>query len=395
MLKEGLETLRFVHRLIIGVIAATFIFALSPNPKQIAYEQLEQLDVLHQAASNYDKFRRDVNSYAKQYNDKSICYDAAKKFLSTKDISVSKTKSSLGSSSRSGSFPNRIQNYPYYSDDTLNGISEKMLLPLMVYTANSENLMAALSQSELSKLEPGSKVALNVSIMASSGLFIYPSGHKKIPSNPDWVCLFSTYTETGSFYSDVSFSLNEQKIPIKTWGHWLYDNPKTQSLVKLDGTRVIAFPGLRDVWYELGPLTFEEAMNRLKNNLKSRQDALEVMGFSIEAASALLILPIFLLVSLLYFCTHASHCLRIISNDVEILNNFPWMGLYFDKIGSTVTYLTLAVLPVLSLLLLLLNAQTNNQVVVISASLLTFLSLLAGIYASTLVYRIRLLRGDG
>lgn len=69
MLKECLETLRVTHRLIIGVTAATFIFAISPNPKQKAYEQLSQLNTLQKAADVQLKFRDDVAGYAKQYND--------------------------------------------------------------------------------------------------------------------------------------------------------------------------------------------------------------------------------------------------------------------------------------------------------------------------------------
>ena len=101
MLKECLETLRFVHRLIIGVIAATCVFAISPNPKQIAYEQLEYVNLLSQVSGEYRNFWKDVEGYAKQYNDASVCMDVANKYLNEKNVTVTKTGRTAATATRS------------------------------------------------------------------------------------------------------------------------------------------------------------------------------------------------------------------------------------------------------------------------------------------------------
>ena len=388
MLKESLQTLRSIHLLIFGVIFATLLFALSSNPKQIAYQQLQQLGSLYEASAVYSDYRNENITLSRKYLNKSVCFDAAKNYLSPKNIDVI-IDDKIRRTSKTSLIPNRLSTHAFFSDETLDVIKKRILRPVFLYEPDVNSLAQEISESKFSSIPENSSIRLNSNIDYSYGYYKYPTGHQNVSDSPMWACSFTFETEAGLSYFHVDFDLKEQGVEIDSWAKWLYNQPEFKSMVKFKDNKYSVFSYLESDWYEFGPLTVGELDQRLKDRLKNKQDALQVFGFNIAPSSALLVSPLLMFLSLLYFTTHVSHVLTIAGDDEASLNSFPWIGIYKDKTGTILTYLSLNVLPVVSLVVLLINTTTSNLVVYYAAVILTVLVALTGSYAGLIVFRLR------
>ncbi len=134
------------------------------------------------------------------------------------------------------------------------------------------------------------------------------------------------------------------------------------------GEHILGLEHLDAVWWEVRHLTADEVVLYLQKKIAESRINIDIGGIQIEERSVRSILPIacflvslFLLSNLTILLQRNSQVRHAATGEDEDIE-FPWMGLYSDRLSLTLTWITVFALPVFTPLLLLQVSQRFDAV---------------------------------
>ncbi len=398
MLKESLEGIRFVHRLIIGAVAATIVFALTPDQRKLTNTQLRELAVLQEAIADYDGFTDALWKANKDNHEQYDFLERVQAGLAQRDILPGEIKNRHRISQRNRS-STRITGFAdHFKGESLAVIAGHLDRRYRLFVADMEDFQEKLDNSGINEWPPVPYSELTVSYEGSN--IINDGWDEKGEydrSEVLWTCDISITQNDAAGESktrtvEVTFRARAQPLPYDSWAAWLSTRANSREITQKTGGQLVSLPHLRREWQSLEKLKIIEAKSRLNERLSEKKDSLQFFGIAIAPDSAALISPLALLAALLYFTGHVRHCMETVDDEGEILRKFPWMGLFSGIIGPALTYFSLIIGPAMAFALLAIRVEFQNTPLYWSAAGLALLTILAGIYAAFNVYRLRKLK---
>ena len=150
-------------------------------------------------------------------------------------------------------------------------------------------------------------------------------------------------------------------------GHIAYDWAKSKgqllsSLVTVKNSRVVAFPHIKGLDESLDAMNPSEASQYPKDRMKKNEQGFSFLGQSYAGDLVALAVPSLILVTFLYFLVNLKHLNVLLVDEGENFKNFPWLGLFQDRISVTLTWISICILPlsaVISSLLFLIELGSS------------------------------------
>jgi len=124
---------------------------------------------------------------------------------------------------------------------------------------------------------------------------------------------------------------------------WLRSDPETAVLVPESSQRVGNLPHLQEHWTEVSQMTLPEAAAYMKVRQKELRE-IPLFGVKIPGSLCLILVPLTLLLSHLYMLMHVVQLSRegLVSSDSPL---FPWIGIYQERLPRILNAASVALLP--------------------------------------------------
>jgi len=142
-----------------------------------------------------------------------------------------------------------------------------------------------------------------------------------------------------------------RKIPGKSLRVWMMKNGYDHLVSKKLDDQSIVFEPLRPIWPFVRDKTASEAKSWIYQELlrADQLNTLTFLGFSVSEGQAAIVAPGLTCVLLLALAAHARHARRIRNTDIKNkLTEFPWVGIFPGLVGSGARIFTILVLPLLA-----------------------------------------------
>jgi hypothetical protein len=172
--------------------------------------------------------------------------------------------------------------------------------------------------------------------------------------------------------------------------NWLVSKPEIHHLiVQDDDGQEIFFKNVRAFSNQLSGMKPTEAARFLQERLDSARREITFLGISVEERVAVWTGPSLILILLSYFLAHLWNLPRVETDEKkDALTLFPWIGLFPDALSKAFTYITVAFVPAVSGILLLLRSGHWPEIPTLIGGLMNLLSVALGIWAVREIRRI-------
>ncbi len=131
------------------------------------------------------------------------------------------------------------------------------------------------------------------------------------------------------------------------------------------------FPQLRTVWSDVKDKTPEDAKRMLS---EKAQRKISFFGVELNVPMVVVVGPLLILFILWYLLCDVLHLRHICKNDLHSLRTFPWLPLFAGKIAWVLCFISIPVLPMLTLFLLCWQFRGINGWIQYISILITILS---------------------
>lgn len=392
-MNENLKTLRLLHQLLMLAAAVVFVFAFTPDPVGDYNAALDELAAVREISGSLQGYGYYVRDRLKPRG------DADTKFL----LSVAR-----GTHARmSDQVPVRV---PFACDfgphgqglvddyyDFFTGTQSLAPLDLKRDPGVGEQL-----KKQVANYHPkeGDLELMAISV-GGVGTAILHDGTRildwrNIPQDPPVPQLDAQFTfhDTSSDTErvwgaslPVMYSIGKPQE-----GHfasdWLRTDPTGQRLI--DSKSGTVFPHLRKsaLWNRIRTMTPDAADTFVQARLDAlKTDAMSFFGISVDKGLALWIGPAVCAGVLFFFLTHLRHVARL--HDIEELSSYPWIAIFHDPMGATLTFLSVLVFPVVANSLLLLKHGSFAARQTFAGIVITGLVAVLGVWAYFETRRLR------
>ncbi len=357
MIEESLKSAQFAQRLALLVCATLLFFAFSTstsvNEYRLALEELERIefalpevDRLHGIqVSDFYREQGLLKVFQEEFHD-----------IDTTDLSIL-VLLSLNDKRTFGIPGIRGTIGAIYKYLSTTAVSER----LEVYTVNLVDLRAAIKSFRNSTT--GFDRVLTVVLSGEKGDFssIKEAGQTRITIDTTQPGLPGTYEH---------YISGRDGMPIVRYTSVQYLEPtvaiemlRGQQLVYDSGDRLDALPLLRRVWGLINKHDTDIVRPMLNLEADRRKAELErditILGMKIESTTLIQTGPVLLASVLLYLLAHIIHLKNIAAGNERVLRESPWMGIYSDRLAMCLMYISIAALPIVSTLLLVVRSNTS------------------------------------
>lgn len=134
---------------------------------------------------------------------------------------------------------------------------------------------------------------------------------------------------------------------------WLRTTRRWRSVVDTEGLGGTALPHLHEHWSEVGGKSLDEALVYMKREQRKVRDV-TLLGIAVPGPLCVTGLPLVLLICHLYLYIHL-RAWRISVGETTWSAQFPWIGVYRDRLAIATTAASLTVLPSVLLFLLVIR----------------------------------------
>lgn len=166
---------------------------------------------------------------------------------------------------------------------------------------------------------------------------------------------------------------------------WLRTHPRWKDLFRpaKAGERALALPHLAEHWSTLGDKPLGEAIDFMQREQRKVMDV-SLFGLSVPGPLCIVAIPLVFLVSLLNLYVHLCSCVSVLNEAEErARDHFPWIGIYPDRLSSTLTTLSLTLVPVTLMAGLLIRYRLRVDVAsILTGTLLGIAALAVGVLAA-------------
>lgn len=128
------------------------------------------------------------------------------------------------------------------------------------------------------------------------------------------------------------------------------------------GSRVVLFPQLQPFWEEVRTLTPSEAIRHLQARADAQRGSMEVLG--VEIGTGLLAWggPLVVLAIMLYLFAQLTHLRRIMTRAQPVVRDYPWIGLFDDRLSVALVLISIVALPATANAALSIRLASNSPV---------------------------------
>jgi hypothetical protein len=148
---------------------------------------------------------------------------------------------------------------------------------------------------------------------------------------------------------EVTF-VPEKPISGYFFREWILQNPATKKLVSKDRGLEVFMPASREFWTEIQAMVPTDAIKVIQGKDDATKYKLSFLGLSVDRSAASWISPLVATLVLLYLIAHLRHATQLTASPAEkqAASAFPWVGVFSDRIGTVVAYISICLLPVVS-----------------------------------------------
>jgi hypothetical protein len=149
---------------------------------------------------------------------------------------------------------------------------------------------------------------------------------------------------TGHSYSHEMVNLRtDYTAPFPVGKAFLRATPSLAASLQPNGRDIL--PATHRYWGECAPLTITEAINTLTKRLESAPKTVTFSGITIETSLLIWVAPLVTLLFVAYVAVHLRHLSRLTERKTALLRDFPWIGLFEDRVSILLLGFTLFALP--------------------------------------------------
>jgi hypothetical protein len=162
----------------------------------------------------------------------------------------------------------------------------------------------------------------------------------------------------------------------------------------------VLFPRLKRFWPSIRSKTVDEARAYLEGLEHQRvEQEITLLGLRFTRLLAIRALPLVILLVLGYFCVHLRHIRHLLAKSGEgsaddLVASFPWVGLFSGWVSGVWTFLSIAVLPVLAIILLIRSEDLVGDLTIGAAIGSAVLCGGLGLWACVQIWRLRHSKDD-
>lgn len=149
------------------------------------------------------------------------------------------------------------------------------------------------------------------------------------------------------------------------------------SAICLPGTNIRGLPHLDSVWYEIKDLTPDEAIVHLQKKIIDSRQTVNIGGLQIDERSVRTVLPTACLAISLFLLSNLTilrqRSIEVKRDDTKAasLLDYPWVGIFGDRLSRALTWLTIFAFPVFVPPFLLLELSEGFDAICVIGILVT------------------------
>ena len=359
VIQDALGTARLTHRLLVGICAATLLFAIAPDPRVEMRGAIAELAQLHEALNDdgYSAHLRAELSRLPAEIDRAELFE--KLCATIEDAGFRHDAMDFETDLDSGDLPE-----PPHSNQALTEIvagidrSRKVDIHELDLDATLAEAGRILQEFKKSPEGDGLDLVLQVDIVYHSVLRRDPEEPLERPQRLDFAVqtkLGADPTYNGDF--DRTWATGELRLQghaypsyeehLKTWWPQLWSS--------VDGNDEIFLRSTRRYWQGIRDLKVGDALRSLESRLVEEERALPLLGLSVPADLVALAAPLAILGLLLFLLAHISHLSTLRRHHAPTFAIFPWLVLFDGRWRRLLALVAHGLLPIVACGLLLLR----------------------------------------
>jgi hypothetical protein len=374
-MEETLKAVRLLHQVIVVLSAALLAFAISPDERPRIEAALKELEALRNA--------NHVGIYEALYQETSR-FDGNGTPEKIKSFCQTKLGVPAAASFRFHPVFHVEEGIPDEKTAPLRSWQEFLTESIYVGTiipADLNELEAELERQKvrggLAEQAPAKPEIFEVRVQLPEDEQLFPNS--RFPARlflddkadlPPAVA--KSWPPYGTFYSGsimVDFDLHgsslryqnlmvrlrtDYRAPCPAGKAWLKAIPSLAAILQPNGKDTL--PATHRYWGECAPLTITEATNTLTKRLESAPKTVTFSGITIETSLLIWVAPLVTLVFVAYIAVHLRHLSRLTERKTALLRDFPWIGLFEDRVSIVLLGLTLFALPTVANIAVILRS---------------------------------------
>lgn len=231
------------------------------------------------------------------------------------------------------------------------------------------------------KREFRGEIGLTFTSNVSSLVSIEPSLSSVMPGVEDGRVVTTIYVNPSA-----SYFYGKKHLAVD----WLRTMPDLFRLVHRarDGQDIL-FPNLKPLMNQLQTMSLTDASKFLQDKIDSTHNDLSFLGISIQQEVAVWVGPLVVALIMVYLLSHFRHLHNIDNLNGPPMKMFPWIGIFEDSLSRTLTFISIAIMPVASETALLVRSGHWSNRTTLAGVLL---GIATGVVAVLLLAEIGLVR---
>jgi hypothetical protein len=195
----------------------------------------------------------------------------------------------------------------------------------------------------------------------------------------------------------LSFSINVHRTQILLPGlrKWFAEATR----VGTADTNKPVFPALKPFWNKISKMKPLRAYGAISALRESTKKDITILGLTFGQDLAMLAAPVAIFFLTLYLFCHLSHVSRLACEAGENenqLRNFPWIGLFEERIARLISDASIIVLPLFANAVVIWKTRGSGSLFILVTVVLACLSVVCGLFAKSKIDNLRhLIEGSG